>query len=265
MNTNAKNDKTITPAAQPEIVNATAVSDESGKLSFTWMVGQPNAGKSLIAELLTDAGNLIEDKKVFLGDGEEGSNLVFTRINAKRVIPTKIETQHDVEALITKMLDEGYDKGLLDLPGSSMRSVTRACGDFQDLVGFDTKFFGVIVVGTREGSERVAMDWLEILKDIDGIFWVWNNQDTEQPDNRELPKVLPAGVDRKKITEIRIPALRNDISREIITRGVPVSKVVAGLVPESVLLSHRMVKPKVARWQREAYEALAPILDTFKR
>jgi hypothetical protein len=234
-------------------------------LRVALLIGQPDNGKSFVANLMVDFGNLIRKKKVFLGDGEEGTNLVFSRVSTRRIKSVKLETEQDVDSLVTAMEDGGYTHGLLDTAGSSQRPIRSACKDFADLDASDVRFIPVIVVGSREGAIRVAIDWLRIVHKLPKIYWIWNNQNYEKEDNRQLPEDLEKefpGI-TKKIVLIRIPPLRDDIAKEITKYGVPPSRVAAGLADQSVLLRHRNTKGKVGRWIEAAKKALEPLLNEF--
>jgi len=240
-------------------------STKDALLRVALLIGQPDNGKSFLANLLVDFGNLIRKKNVFLGDGEEGTNLVFSRVSTRRIKSVKLETEQDVDSLVTAMEDGGYTHGLLDTAGSSQRPIRSACKDFADLNASDVRFIPIIVVGSREGADRVAMDWLRIVHKLPKIYWIWNNQNYEKEDKRELPE----GLEREfpgitsKIIPIRIPPLRDDIAKEITKYGVPPSRVAAGLADQSVLLRHRNTKGKVGRWMEETKKLLEPLLNEF--
>jgi len=235
------------------------------QLRIALLIGQPDNGKSFLANLLVDFGSLIRKKNVFLGDGEEGTNLVFSRVSTRHIKSVKLETEQDVDALVTAMEDGGYTHGLLDTAGSSQRPIRSACKDFADLDASDVRFIPVIVVGSREGADRVATDWLRIVHKLPKIYWIWNNQNYEKEDKRDLPEGLEKefpGI-TKKIVTIRISPLRDDIAKEITKYGVPPSRVAAGLADQSVLLRHRNTKGKVGRWIEETKKLLEPLLNEF--
>lgn len=237
--------------------------DDSLKIAL--LVGQPDNGKSFLGIQLIDFGRLTHQPSVFLGDGEEGTNLVFTRTDPRRIKPFKLESEHEVEDLVTTMEEGNFTHALLDTPGSSQRPIKRACGNFADLTESDVVIVPIIVVGSRDGADRVGNDWLKIVQELPKIYWIWNNQLYGEEDNRALPAHLEKQIPgiTKKIVEIRIPPLRDDIAKEISRLGALPSLVAAGMMEESVLLRHRNVKGKVARWMHDAKSALAPLLAEF--
>ena len=224
-------------------------------------VGQPGSGKSLLSQVIADSCGLLEREDVFLGDGEEGSNLVFSKLSVSKIQRVKLDSEKDIEKLITRMEEKKRTKALIDTKGSSQVSIEQAFGDFKTVTESAVDIIPCVIVGTREGAETVGLDWLRILKDLPKIYWVWNHQRYGEEDKRKLPDDLPC--DPSIVTEIHIPALRDDIAREIIANGILMSSVVAGKVPESTLLSHRIVKQAVARWLVTATAALAPIHAEF--
>jgi len=255
--------KTHTETLPPDAESSESERRTRRLLKIFLMVGQPDVGKSFMSHIIADRGQLVARKDVLLCDNEEGTNLVFTRLAPTRIHPIKLYSETDVNDLITRMEEKGYDYAFVDTKGSSLVAVRRACGNFDDLTDCQVQVVACIVVGTRENSEVVGHDWLDILKPLEKIYWIWNDQkfDEDHPskqDNRQLPENLPC--DRSKIQEIRIPPLQNIYSREIITLGVPFSRVVAGLVPESQILSHRTAKVKISRWLEVTHKALEPII-----
>lgn len=233
-------------------------------LRLAFMLGQPDNGKSFLASLLVDLGKLGRHPDVYLGDGEEGTNLVFTRSSPSTIKPIKIEDEHDMEEVVLRMEDDGKHFGLLDMPGSSQRPIRRACGDFSRLTGSEVEVIPIIVVGSRAGSEQVGVDWLKIVSSLPRVYWIWNNQNYDKADNRQLPADLEKQIPgiTAKIREIRIPALRSDISQAITVTGASASSVAEGRSKETIL-RHRMVKFAVAAWRKQAEEALAPLLEEF--
>lgn len=251
------------PAApfSPAETTRESILQTAGRLKIILMVGQPNAGKSFLAQVLTDCAGLLDREDVLLADGEEGSNLVFTRLAGMRIQPIKLETQQDVETLITRMEKSGFTTALVDTKGGSLEAIRRACGNFEDITDSQVDVVACVIVGSRENAEIVGLDWLDILKPLKRIYWVWNNQRHDQKDERTLREDLPC--EKEKVTEIHISALRDDIAREIITLGARMSDVEAGQVTESTLLSHRMVKPAVGRWLKLNTSSLSPIISEF--
>lgn len=231
------------------------------QLKLVVSVGQPSSGKSFLSQAIADSGGLLNREDVLLADGEEGSNLVFSKLSVSKIQRVNLDNEKDIEKLVTRMEEKKRTKALIDTKGSSQVSIKQAFGDFRTVTESAVDIIPCIIVGTREGAETVGLDWLEILKDLKKIFWIWNNQRYGEEDERTLPEDLPC--DRSILTEIRIPALRDDIAREIITNGILMSSVVAGKVPESTLLSHRIVKQAVARWLSDTKAALDPILKEF--
>ncbi len=224
-------------------------------------VGQPGSGKSFLSQVIADSAGLLNRKDVFLGDGEEGSNLTFSKLSTTQIQRVNLDSEKQIEDLTNRMEKKEHTKAWIDTKGSSQVSIKQAFGNFQKATEGGVEIIPCIIVGSREGAETVGLDWLGILKDLPKIYWVWNCQRYGEEDKRKLPDDLPC--DASIVKQIRIPALRDDIAREIIANGYLMSNVVAGKVTKSPLLSHRMVKPAVARWLSDTKAALDPILKEF--
>jgi hypothetical protein len=255
--------KTIAVQNNPDTSDLPTLSDPecNASLKLVIPVGQPGSGKSFLSQVIADSAGLLNSNDVFLADGEEGSNLVFSKLSVSKIQRVKLDSEKDIEKLVTRMDEKKHTKALIDTKGSSQESIKQAFGDFKTATESAVEIIPCIIVGSREGAETVGLDWLEILEDLPKIYWIWNCQRYGQKDERKLPDKLPC--DASIVKQIRIPALRDDIAREIIANGYLMSDVVAGKITKSPLLSHRMVKPAVARWLTETKAALDPILKEF--
>lgn len=262
------NTKTIEPAQTapaPETIQSKTPGQafaEFQTIKILMLVGQPYSGKSLIAQAIYDLANLKDRDDVFAGDCEEGANKVFLRCSPGHIQSTKIETDDDLDQLISDCETDGHKYAILDLQGSAQRPVRNAFGDCRHLARMAVTVVPVILVGTRDGAGRVAKEWVEIFRHLPKIFWIWNNQDAGTTDTRELPEDLPC--DRSKIIEIRVPPIRQETAEEIIRLGVPLSQVVARTFEGSQHLLKRSATIEIHDWRNDLQSAFAPIINEFQ-
>lgn len=227
-------------ATDPEKIERETISQAFAQfetVKILMMVGQPYGGKTQIAQAIFDIANLADRDDVFAGDCEEGGNKAFARCSPEKIQSMKIEDVSDIDLHIEDLEKDNHRFSLLDLKGSSQHPVKNAFGDFQHLTRMSVTVVPIIVVGTRDGAEKVAKEWVEIFKYLPKIYWLWNNQDFGSDDKRKLPKDLENVS--SKIVEIRIPPIRKETAEEIIRIGAPLSKVVTRTVEGSPHLSRR--------------------------
>ncbi len=119
------------------------------------------------------------------------------------------------------------------------------------------------MVGLRANSIQVAQDWVELYADrgINKIYWVWNNQDPCQSDERTLPE-LPANA--PEIIEIRIPALNSEIAKAIVSDGICVLSVLQGKHRDNPVLSNRNALGELGGWLKQFINASRPLLIDLK-
>jgi len=224
--------------------------------------GQAHNGKSLLAGVLADIASLFDDPTVLSVDAEEGGNHSFAKAD-KSVRKIQLTETSDYDSLVIALDETNKIKAAVDLPGGSVGSIRRAIVS-SNLSTNNVEVIPAIVVGIRENSERVALDWIELAIEmgVKKVYWIWNNQDFSQPDNRQLPK-LPANA--PAIVEIRIPALKPEIARIIVSEGINPRKILAGEHKDRPELSNRNAIAGLGAWLTEIIRSARPLLDDLKK
>jgi energy-coupling factor transporter ATP-binding protein EcfA2 len=224
--------------------------------------GQSGSGKSTLTGVMSDIARLYDDPLFLLVDAEEGANKTFGKTNPEKVKNIRLMEPIHYDHLVDAHDTAGKAKGVVDLPGTSLEGVRRAI-NFGRLSESKVEIIPIIVVGLRANAETVAMDWVELYgnKGIKKLYWVWNNQDPSQPDNRELPKLPEKHPD---IIEIRIPALDPKIAKILVSEGISPRKILAGGCKDRPELSNRNAIAELGGWLRQFVENARPLLEDLK-
>ncbi len=224
--------------------------------------GQSFSGKSLLISICAALTRLYADPTALLIDAEEGANHAFAKTHETAVKKIRLMMPDDYDHLVVAQDSHGMSKALVDLPGTSLEGVRRAI-NFGRLSETNVEIIPIIVVGLRANAVEVAQNWVELYADngVKKLYWVWNNQDTASPDNRELPELPP---NSPTIVEIRIPALKSEIAKILVSEGINPLEILGGGYKDRPELSNRNALGELGGWLRQFAKAAQPLLEDIK-